>query len=76
MDKNSLRIKNVDGNLYIFLTKQAKNLSQRAIQYRLKFWAKKQGISENIHPSTSTQFCFAPITIKSRLKGCSKIIRS
>lgn len=48
--KTRSELKNVDGNLYIFLTKQAKNLSQRAIQYRLKFWAKKQGISENIHP--------------------------
>jgi integrase/recombinase XerC len=32
------------------LTKQTKELTQRAVQYRLKFWAKKQGISENIHP--------------------------
>lgn len=48
--KTRSELKNVDDNLYVFLTKQAKNLSQRAIQYRLKFWAKKQGISENIHP--------------------------
>ena len=48
--KTRSELKNVDGNLYVFLTKQAKNLSQRAIQYRLKFWAKKQGLSENIHP--------------------------
>ena len=48
--KTRSELKNVDGNLYVFLTKQTKNLSQRAIQYRLKFWAKKQGLSENIHP--------------------------
>lgn len=48
--KTRSELKNVDGNLFVFLTKQAKNLSQRAIQYRLKFWAKKQGLSENIHP--------------------------
>lgn len=48
--KTRSELKNIDGNLFVFLTKQAKNLSQRAIQYRLKFWAKKQGLSENIHP--------------------------
>jgi len=48
--KTRTELKNVDSNLFVFLTKQAKNLSQRAIQYRLKFWAKKQGLSENIHP--------------------------
>ena len=41
---------NVNSNSILFLTKQTKGLTQRAIQYRLKFWAKKQGISENIHP--------------------------
>ena len=34
----------------IFLNKQGNPISARAIQYRLKFWAIKQGIPENIHP--------------------------
>jgi len=34
----------------LFLRKNGKKLSSRAIQYRLKFWAIKQGIPENIHP--------------------------
>jgi len=34
----------------LFLRKDGKKLSPRAIQYRLKFWAIKQGIPENIHP--------------------------
>jgi len=34
----------------LFLRKNGKKLSPRAIQYRLKFWAIKQGIPENIHP--------------------------
>ena len=41
---------NVNSNSILFLTKQTKGLTQRAIQYRLKIWAKKQEISENIHP--------------------------
>ena len=44
------QLKNINSNSILFLTKQTKRLTQRAIQYRLKFWAKKQGISENIHP--------------------------
>ena len=44
------QLKNVNSNLVLFLTKQTKKLTQRAVQYRLKFWAKKQGVSENIHP--------------------------
>jgi integrase/recombinase XerC len=44
------QLKNVNSNLTLFLTKQTKKLTQRAVQYRLKFWAKKQGVSENIHP--------------------------
>lgn len=34
----------------LFLSQNAKKLTSRAIQYRLKFWAIKQGIPENIHP--------------------------
>jgi integrase/recombinase XerC len=34
----------------LFLSKNGKKLTPRAIQYRLKFWAIKQGIPENIHP--------------------------
>ena len=44
------QLKNIVNNSILFLTKQTRALSQRAVQYRLKFWAKKQGISENIHP--------------------------
>ena len=48
--KSRSQLKNVTNNSILFLTKQTKELTQRAVQYRLKFWAKKQGISENIHP--------------------------
>ena len=48
--KSRSQLKNVTDNSILFLTKQTKELSQRAVQYRLKFWAKKQGISANIHP--------------------------
>lgn len=45
------KIKNLDpNNRIIFLNKQGKAISPRAIQYRLKLWAVKQGIPENIHP--------------------------
>ena len=37
-------------NKILFLSQNAKKLTPRAIQYRLKFWATKQGIPENIHP--------------------------
>ena len=37
-------------NIIIFLSKQGNPLSPRTIQYRLKYWALKQGIPENIHP--------------------------
>jgi|TARA_B110000003_G_scaffold183636_1_gene182665 integrase/recombinase XerC len=37
-------------NKILFLSKYGKKLTPRAIQYRLKFWAIKQGIPENIHP--------------------------
>ena len=37
-------------NSPLFLSKIGKSLSSRAIQYRLKIWAIKQGIPENIHP--------------------------
>ena len=37
-------------NKILFLSQNAKKLTPRAIQYRLKFWAIKQGIPENIHP--------------------------
>ena len=44
------QLKNTNDTSILFLTNKAKSLTQRAIQYRLKFWAKKQGLSENIHP--------------------------
>ena len=34
----------------MFLSKIGKSLSSRAVQYRLKIWAIKQGVPENIHP--------------------------
>ena len=37
-------------NEILFLSKGAKKLTSRAIQYRLKFWAIKQGVPENVHP--------------------------
>lgn len=44
-------IKNLDNNnFYVFLSENGKPLSNRSIQYRLKYWAIKQGIPENIHP--------------------------
>ena len=49
----TLRLKFLDGssnNSALFLSKLSKRLTPRAIQYRLKFWAIKQGIPENIHP--------------------------
>ncbi|MDC0183117.1 tyrosine recombinase XerC [Nitrosomonadales bacterium] len=38
------------GESILFSKKDGQKLTARAIQYRLKFWAKKQGIPENIHP--------------------------
>ena len=49
----TLRLKFLDGssnNSALFLSKLSKRLTTRAIQYRLKFWAIKQGVPENIHP--------------------------
>ena len=44
-------IKNIDEKgSPLFLSKIGKCLSARAIQYRLKIWAIKQGVPENIHP--------------------------
>jgi len=37
-------------NKILFLSQNGKKLTPRAIQYRLKFWAIKQGMPENIHP--------------------------
>ncbi len=45
------RITNLNSdNEILFLSKGAKKLTSRAIQYRLKFWAIKQGVPENVHP--------------------------
>lgn len=44
-------IKNISGkDSILFISKFGKCLTARAIQYRLKIWAVKQGIPENIHP--------------------------
>ena len=34
----------------VFLNKNGKPLSQRAVQYRIKEWGLKQGITSNVHP--------------------------
>ena len=34
----------------LFITKQGGRLGVRSIQQRLKFWGKKQGISDHVHP--------------------------
>ncbi len=39
-----------DSREHIFLTKQGKHLSPRAIQYRFKKWALKKGLNTNMHP--------------------------
>ena len=45
------KIKNISPeNKFVFLSKKGLPLGTRSIQYRLKHWAKKQGIPENIHP--------------------------
>ena len=45
------KIKNISlENKFVFLSKKGLPLGARSIQYRLKYWAKKQGIPENIHP--------------------------
>ena len=44
-------IKNIDSeHSILFLGKGGRPLSARAVQYRLKIWAIKQGVPENIHP--------------------------
>ena len=49
--KSRKTIKNLTPkNQVLFLSKSGQKLTPRAIQYRLKFWAIKQGIPENIHP--------------------------
>lgn len=42
-------IRNVDEPA-VFLTRQGKRMTPRAVQYRLKYWAIKQGIAGNAHP--------------------------
>lgn len=42
-------IHNADA-LAVFITQQGRRISGRAIQYRLKQWAIKQGVSANVHP--------------------------
>ena len=45
------KIKNISPeNKFLFLSKKGLPLGTRAIQYRLKYWAKQKGIPENIHP--------------------------
>jgi integrase/recombinase XerC len=48
LQRNKLN-KPVDAE-FLFLNQQGRKLTARAIQYRLKFWAQKNNIPENIHP--------------------------
>ncbi len=48
LQRNKLN-KILDSGL-LFLNQHGKKLTARAIQYRLKFWAQKNNIPENIHP--------------------------
>jgi integrase/recombinase XerC len=48
LQRNKLN-KILDSEL-LFLNQHGKKLTARAIQYRLKFWAQKNNIPENIHP--------------------------
>jgi integrase/recombinase XerC len=34
----------------LFITKQGNRITPRAVQYRLKEWAIKQGINSDVHP--------------------------
>ncbi len=34
----------------LFITKQGRRLGMRAIQQRMRYWGKKQGISDRVHP--------------------------
>ena len=43
-------IKNIDEQEYLFVNSKGSKLTNRAIQYRLKYWAKKNNIPENIYP--------------------------
>jgi len=36
----------------LFVTRQGKRMTPRAVQYRLKHWALKQGIAGDVHPHT------------------------
>jgi len=42
-------IANAEANA-VFITRQGRRISARAVQYRLKEWAIKQGINSNVHP--------------------------
>ena len=44
-------IKKIDQQDYLFVNLKGNKLTDRAIQYRLKYWAKKNKIPENIHPN-------------------------
>ena len=48
--KRSETKNNDSENSFVFLNQHGKPLTARSIQYRLKYWAIKQGIPENIHP--------------------------
>jgi integrase/recombinase XerC len=37
-------------NVALFITKQGNRITPRAVQYRLKEWAIKQGINSDVHP--------------------------
>jgi len=41
-----------DGERAMFITKRGTRITPRAVQYRIKSWAIKQGIAGNVHPHT------------------------
>ena len=55
LQRNKLN-KILDSEL-LFLNQHGKKLTARAIQYRLKFWAQKNNIPENIHPHLLRHGC-------------------
>lgn len=49
--KQRASIKIVDKDLYaVFITEQGRRITPRAVQYRVKSWAIKQGINTDMHP--------------------------
>ncbi len=41
-----------EGETALFLNQRGQRLSPRAVQYRIKYWALKQGVASDVHPHT------------------------